>query len=82
VKYRIRPTGPQRASTSWSGLEKTARRGIASRVWDASRLDDDVTHFADRVHLNAAAAGPITASLVRQGFFDVGQGVPARAAGR
>jgi hypothetical protein len=49
-------------------------------IWDYSRAIDDVTAFADRVHLNYRGARLLAPRLVKDGFFDPDVAGPASLA--
>jgi len=65
-------------ATNYQAWLDRIERAAGERVWDAGCTDRDVTHFADRLHLNAEGAEAFAATLVRDGFFDPARAVPPR----
>lgn len=55
---------------AWVARVREAAGG--ARIWDYSEAIDDVTAFADRLHMNYRGAQILTPRLVADGFFDAG----------
>jgi len=56
-------------ATNYAAWVDQARRVSGEPVWDYGHAEGDVTHFADRVHLNEQGSVPFVARLVGDGFF-------------